>query len=217
MCVYCSSGVRCVGCSFGPQPTWPTTSMSGSFQWPGPAYVPAPGRSRCRSCSTKCRECRRSSASSWQHFATASSAAARTGMLLDRLKTMSRPLSRIAHRLVCSRNLSLDVRLRVPVVLQIIDAPRGPLFGIVVGERGAMPSWRSCRYHRPVPRSVGVGSSCRHVAGVGCDPGRRVDADLQPQRVDLVAQAFHVGEFPLGWMALNGPPRLPCQASSMLM
>ena len=38
MWVYCSSGVSCVGCRVGPQPTQPTTSMSGSFQRPGPAY-----------------------------------------------------------------------------------------------------------------------------------------------------------------------------------
>src|SRR5271156_3858411 len=34
--VYCSLCVRPVGCGW-PQPTSPTTSMSGSFQWPGPA------------------------------------------------------------------------------------------------------------------------------------------------------------------------------------
>ena len=35
-----------------PQPTLPTTSMSGSFQWPGPAYARGrPARSRCRTCS----------------------------------------------------------------------------------------------------------------------------------------------------------------------
>ena len=37
MWVICSFGVSLVGCSDGPQPTLPTTSMSGSFQWPGPA------------------------------------------------------------------------------------------------------------------------------------------------------------------------------------
>ncbi len=36
MCVTCSFGVSFVGCG-RPQPTSPTTSMSGSFQWPGPA------------------------------------------------------------------------------------------------------------------------------------------------------------------------------------
>src|SRR5664279_5159376 len=35
MWVYCSSGVKRVKCSAGPQPTQPITSMSGSFQRPG--------------------------------------------------------------------------------------------------------------------------------------------------------------------------------------
>ena len=42
MCVYCSFGVSRVGCRLGPQPTMPTTSMSGSFQCPGPAYFSRP-------------------------------------------------------------------------------------------------------------------------------------------------------------------------------
>ncbi len=35
MWVYCSLAVKRVGCSFGPQPTQPTTNISGSFQLPG--------------------------------------------------------------------------------------------------------------------------------------------------------------------------------------
>jgi len=42
MCVTCSSGVRFVLWRLGPQPTLPTTSMSGSFQWPGPANFSCP-------------------------------------------------------------------------------------------------------------------------------------------------------------------------------
>src|SRR2546422_6377975 len=42
ICVICSLGVSRVGWIFGPQPTLPTTSMSGSFQCPGPAYFSCP-------------------------------------------------------------------------------------------------------------------------------------------------------------------------------
>ena len=41
MCRICSFGVRWVGCGL-PKPTQPTSSMSGSFQWPGPAYFSWP-------------------------------------------------------------------------------------------------------------------------------------------------------------------------------
>src|SRR5206468_74339 len=42
MCVYCSSAFSRVGCRLGPQPTLPTTSMSGSFQCPGEANCSCP-------------------------------------------------------------------------------------------------------------------------------------------------------------------------------
>src|SRR5438046_2919519 len=35
MWVSCSFGFKWVGWMFGPQPSRPTTSISGSFQWPG--------------------------------------------------------------------------------------------------------------------------------------------------------------------------------------
>src|SRR5262249_243537 len=39
MCVICSFRESRVGCTFGPQPARPTTSMSGSFRWPGPGVI----------------------------------------------------------------------------------------------------------------------------------------------------------------------------------
>src|SRR4249919_349577 len=35
ICVYCSSGVSLVLCNWGPHPTLPTISISGSLKWPG--------------------------------------------------------------------------------------------------------------------------------------------------------------------------------------
>ncbi len=90
--VYCSSGVRPVGCSFGPHPTIPTTSMSGSFQWPGPensahfvCEKPMP---------VTLRQLSRMSPVVRQAFVSrAQSAAPENGALLERLRAMSRPLS----------------------------------------------------------------------------------------------------------------------------
>src|SRR5579862_6106255 len=42
ICVYCSLGVSRLGRTLALQPTYPTTSISGSFQCPGPAYFSWP-------------------------------------------------------------------------------------------------------------------------------------------------------------------------------
>ena len=94
MCVYCSSGVKFVGCGV-PQPTWPTTSMSGSFQWPGlenGTHLSWPNpflliESQLSRMSPVMRQ---------QLAIFDSSGMFLNGVLFDRLRTTSRPLLRSA-------------------------------------------------------------------------------------------------------------------------
>ena len=50
-------------------------------------------------------------------------------------------------------------------------------------------------HRRHGPDGSGAGGGAAGEAGVAGDPRRRVDAGLQAQGVDVVAQALHVGEF----------------------
>src|SRR5262245_28169575 len=95
MCEYCSSPVRCVGYNPLPQPNQPTIIISGSFQCPGLAY------GAHLSCVSKrlfkLRQLSRISPPVLHAFETFDkSAIDANGMLLDKLKTMSRPLARNA-------------------------------------------------------------------------------------------------------------------------
>src|SRR4029079_8599012 len=113
MCVYCSSGVRPVGCNLGPQPTMPTTSMSGSFQCPGPAnlaHLSSPNPLLLIDCQLS-----RMSPVVRQALASrAQSAAPENGALFDRLRTMSRWLLRIAFAIssTCGGSIGFQSYLR---------------------------------------------------------------------------------------------------------
>ena len=82
-----------------------------------------------------------------------------------------------------------------PVVFQIVESPERPLAGVVGGKR-VLPEplvLLTGQLLRPgdgriVARSAGE-------LGIGRNPGGRVDARLQADPVDLVAESFHVGEF----------------------
>src|SRR5208282_5247136 len=94
MWVYCSLPVNRVGCGW-PHPTQPTTSMSGSFQWPGPAKRAhlsweKPLARMDSQVSTMSPVVRQELAN------FDSSGAFRNGAELDKLKMTSRPLSRRA-------------------------------------------------------------------------------------------------------------------------
>ena len=61
------------------------------------------------------------------------------------------------------------------------------------------PAW--CPWTSIAHVAVFVVAGAADVSGVGGDPRRRIDADLQAQAVDVVAQALHVREF---LVALDG-------------
>src|SRR6267142_5920521 len=91
----------------------------------------------------------------------------------------------------------------IPVVLEIIDAPGGPLFGVFFGEViFADGPGEDFFIHDSFfvlggfgPSPVGVFGAAADVAGVGGGPGGGIDAGFEAHGVDLVAQAFHVGKF----------------------
>ncbi len=88
----------------------------------------------------------------------------------------------------------LDV-VRVPVVLQVVEAPLGPLASVGPGERiPAVAAPDLLLVDGAVPGPFGIVGGAAHVAGVGRDPRSRVDADLQSQGVDLVGEALEVGK-----------------------
>ncbi len=120
---------------------------------------------------------------------------------------------RVGHRVFRAGDVD-----RVPVVLEIIDAPRGPLRGVVAREgHGAQAAPRrlaavfglvvSLREMEnrivaaagdPLGRTPGIVGRAADEAGVGGGPRRGIDAELEPEGVHLPGEPLEVGEFRVG-------------------
>ena len=138
MCVYCSLGVSPVGCRL-PQPTMPTTSMSGSFQWPGPAYFSwpfcaeadaghaAPGVADVAGGAPAVAA---DLGAPLPHVAHAVLAEAVDDVAVDLVERLSHDEVRLLQLGQVGFGLG-DLAVGAPVVLQIIEAPLGITLGVL--------------------------------------------------------------------------------------
>jgi len=85
-----------------------------------------------------------------------------------------------------------------PVVLGVIESPGSPLSSVIGLERVLAYSPPVPAIRGPLPRAVGIVAGTADEAGVAGRPGRRVNARLQAQAVDVVAKGLHVGKFFIG-------------------
>ena len=185
--------------------------MSGSFQWPGPAYGAQRScakRSQRRCSANRCRSgpshprYRRSSASNWPGGPS---------MRLGQTGRHSRGCRRCRARLPqgLAHLFHVGQVVGIPVVFQIIESPGRPLAGVVGGERilAVPPALVIGLFLRPGPAGIVAGTA--RELGIGGDPGRRIDSRLQAHGVDLVAQPLHIGELLVG---LDGVERAAAPA-----
>ncbi len=167
----------------------PTSSMSGSFQWPGPAYFSRPAcwlrmaymRSQCgRNIAGRAPQV---GAHRGPHSHTASHAIlAKNRRWAGRWPSAPCPSWR-RRRSSCASARPCRWAPASPsppdeaaqVVLQVVDAPLG------------------VELARPAPRGLRA-----FKAGAGLRSRRGIDADLQPLRVYIIGQRFHVGELRVG-------------------
>ena len=106
---------------------------------------------------------------------------------------------------------------RIPVVLEIIDAPRRPLRGVIGGEvkltdgprHGLVVDAAFLGHGRRRPGAGGIFRAAADVIRIRCRPRRGIDPDLQTQCMHRVAQRLDVREF---LVALNGVERTAARA-----
>ena len=104
-----------------------------------------------------------------------------------------------------------------PVVFQVVDPPVGPLLHVGLHERiftvdihlhAVFPIIAArllitvmlvaIPLFDPFVHAVGSIGIASHVGGIGSDPRRGVDADLEAQGMDFIGQSLHIGEFRVG-------------------
>src|SRR5439155_22773601 len=101
------------------------------------------------------------------------------GVAVDDVAAAARQGARhVANLLLEGRVIDRGLAARVPVVLEIVDAPRGPLLRVVVREEFLAVLAKLARVQALVPLAVFIIRTATDMAGVRRDPGRRVDADL---------------------------------------
>ena len=192
--------LKCARDSAGVSPPFPISSMSGSFQWPGPAYG---YRSAIRSMMWTTPippQLLPQSQQSWMSPVARQSLptpCAQSHGLVEphsqMLKTIGRPLAASARR-IGRRPRGRPAPRVAPVVLQVVDAPLG------VGPRVDLL----------VVLAAGP-ASARARAGV------RVEPELQPLGMHVVGQRLHaVAEIAAGRRrCVPASSRLTCQQSSI--
>ena len=182
----CAHRLMCVRYSSAVMSPLPISSMSGSFQCPGPAYgaVGTCFSNRWRSCSPSCRRCRPSCATDCRPPArpTPTRRPGRTRTSCRRSAAPSPAARRPSSGKPAAIVVLVDLSRAAPVVLQIVDAPGRPGLRVlllvpvaarIARRRSSVPAKSRCRSSAPSSAHSLPAPSCRETCSSIADCPRR--------------------------------------------